>query len=268
MLGLTGILYVLGGRVGLELAIVHASAVWPATGIAIGMMLLVVLRVWSAVLVGAALFNFQTSGDASSSIIIALGNTLEGVATVWMIERFAGGRDAFSHFRNTLLFGIIVATAATLASVGLWSLVNAGVATHGIASTIWTTLWLGDLAGVAVATPLVVFAASSRAWSNVNWGHRFATFAVVVPGSAGAYFLNAPSPIALAFSLLALSWPVARLGLYVRQAITQAHGGSITIETTGLGQGTTVHVMLPLVASRPEKSPELKLAVHQPTFDS
>ena len=58
------VVYVLGGKLGLLFASVHASAtaVWPPTGIAIAALLLGGPRLWPGVLIGAFAANLTTTG--------------------------------------------------------------------------------------------------------------------------------------------------------------------------------------------------------------
>src|SRR2546426_10629880 len=74
--------YVLAGKLGLLLAFVHASAtaVWPPTGIALAAFLLLGYRVWPGIFLGAFLVNLTTAGSVATTIGIATGNTLEGLA--------------------------------------------------------------------------------------------------------------------------------------------------------------------------------------------
>src|SRR5712691_4386163 len=91
--------YFLAGKLGLKLALVHASAsaVWPCTGLALAAFLLLGYRVWPAILTGAFLVNLTTAGSVASSIGIAVGNTLEGVVGCYLVNRFARGRRAFDR---------------------------------------------------------------------------------------------------------------------------------------------------------------------------
>ena len=90
-------LYVLAGKLGLHFAFVHASvtAVWPPTGIALAAFLLFGPRVWPAVALGAFLVNVTTAGSVATSLGVAAGNTLEGLLSAWLVNRFAHGRYAF-----------------------------------------------------------------------------------------------------------------------------------------------------------------------------
>src|SRR6266568_3248296 len=100
--------YFIAGRLGLNLAFVNASAtpVWPCTGIG-----------------------------------IAVGNTLEGVAGAYLVNRFARGRRAFDRpqdvFAFTVLAGIVSTTIG--ATVGVTTLAFTGLARWAEYGAIWWT---------------------------------------------------------------------------------------------------------------------------------
>src|SRR5438309_195664 len=85
--------YVAAGMFGLSVASVNksASAVWPATGIALAALLVLGYRVWPAIFLGAFVVNIVTAGTVATSLGISLGNTLEGVLGCYLVRRFAGG---------------------------------------------------------------------------------------------------------------------------------------------------------------------------------
>ncbi len=98
--------YFIAGRLGLNLAFVNASAtpVWPCTGIAFAAFVLLGYDVWPAVLAGSVLVNITTAGSAATAIGIAVGNTLEGVAGAYLVNRFARGRRAFDRPQDVFAF--------------------------------------------------------------------------------------------------------------------------------------------------------------------
>src|SRR5260370_35190574 len=73
---------------------VSGTPVWPNTGLARAAMLILGIRVWPAVLVGAFLANLTTAGSGATSLGIAVGNTLEAVVGAYLVSRFASGRRA------------------------------------------------------------------------------------------------------------------------------------------------------------------------------
>src|ERR1700676_597381 len=85
------VVYFVAGKLGLQLAYVHASAtaVWPCTGIAIAALLVFGYRIWPGILIGAFFVNLTIAGSVQTSIAIAAGNTLEGLTACYMVQRFA-----------------------------------------------------------------------------------------------------------------------------------------------------------------------------------
>src|SRR6266508_5389879 len=162
--GLTFVLlvaaYFVAGKLGLQLASVNASAtaVWPPTGIAIAALLLIGLDLWPAILVGAFAVNLTTSGDLPSSIGIAIGNTLEAVIATLLVQRWAGGREAFERPHDVIAFAFLAAVVATAvsATVGVMSLAVSGLASWSDFAPIWFTWWMGDASGALLITPAIV----------------------------------------------------------------------------------------------------------------
>lgn len=152
--------YFLAGKLGLSFAFVNssASAVWPPTGIAIAALLLFGRRLWPAVFIGAFLVNATTAGPMWTSTTIALGNTLEAVIGVALVQRFAGGAVCFD--RSHTLFWFVVCAGvlgtAVSASVGVVTLVLSGNAQWSEFEAIWITWWLGDAVGALAISPLIV----------------------------------------------------------------------------------------------------------------
>src|SRR5678809_579200 len=66
VLGLLTVLYFYAGKLGLSLAFINpsATAVWPPAGMALAAFLILGDYVWPAILLGAFLVNFMTSGSA------------------------------------------------------------------------------------------------------------------------------------------------------------------------------------------------------------
>ncbi len=113
VLGLAAI-YLLTGKLGLLLAFVHASAtaVWPPTGIALAAFLLLGYRVWPGIFLGAFLVNLTTAGSLATTLSIATGNTLEGLAGAYLVNRWAHGVHAFDRPPDVLKFAALAALAS------------------------------------------------------------------------------------------------------------------------------------------------------------
>src|SRR5207248_6720099 len=85
------LIFFFGGKPGLKLAFLHASAspVWPPAGVALGALLVLGYKTWPALFVGAFLVNVTTAGNSGTSLAIAAGNTLEALCGAWLVNRFA-----------------------------------------------------------------------------------------------------------------------------------------------------------------------------------
>src|SRR2546423_2633312 len=144
---LTG-LYVLGGKFGLSLAFVNASAsaVWPPTGLALAALLLRGNRLWPAIFLGAFVVNISTQGSVLMSLAIAAGNTCEAMFGAWLVRRFAHGLRAFDrvHTISYFVVGAALLSTAVSATIGVSSLLCAGFLPREYFTPVWLTWWLGD----------------------------------------------------------------------------------------------------------------------------
>jgi diguanylate cyclase (GGDEF)-like protein len=154
------VVYFVAGKLGLQLAYVQASAtaVWPCTGIAMAALLVFGYRVWPGILIGAFLVNLTTAGTVATSIAIAAGNTLEGLAGCYLVNRFARGKDAFVRAQDIFKFALFAGMIATAvsATIGVGTLAAAGFANWEAFGSIWCTWWLGDAVGAVTVTPLLL----------------------------------------------------------------------------------------------------------------
>jgi len=153
-------LYVAGAKIGLLLAFVNpsATAVWPPTGLALAALLLFGIQLWPGIFLGALLANITTAGSLWTSCGIAFGNTLEAVAGVYLINRFAGGVHAFDRPQDVLKFAALAGLASTAlsATVGVTTLYLGGLAAFSECEEIWFTWWLGDMGGALVVAPALI----------------------------------------------------------------------------------------------------------------
>ena len=157
---LLAVVYFVLCKLGLALAFVHPSstAIWPGTGIALAVFLLTGKRMWPGVLLGAFFVNLTTAGTPLTSLAIAFGNTLEGLLGAYLVQRFANGRNAFEHVRDTFKFGVLAGAAAPIvaATIGVTALSLGGYAPWAEFKPIWLTWWLGDGTGALLIAPLII----------------------------------------------------------------------------------------------------------------
>jgi PAS domain S-box-containing protein len=224
LIGIAGVYFALA-KFGLGLASINPSAtpIWPATGFALGVMLLWGLRVCPAIFVAAFAVNATTAGTLATSAAIALGNTLEGVVGAYLLTRWSGGINTFTTPAGIARFALVSAGPATVisASVGVLTLSAAGFAQWANFSNIWMTWWLGDVAGALVVTPVVVLWVVRLRQGLRSFAHRDVLETIGVYVLAVAVGLVAFSPLLdhydirgpLGFlSILPLLWAALRRG--------------------------------------------------------
>ncbi|PYI81475.1 MAG: hypothetical protein DMF05_02595 [Verrucomicrobia bacterium] len=116
LIGVFAIIYVIAGKIGLNLASLHANAlpVWPPAGIALAAIVLLGYRAWPAIFVGAFIANLTTAGDVATSVAIATGNTVEAIAGAWLVNRFGDGKTVFDRPQGVFKFALAAAISAVI----------------------------------------------------------------------------------------------------------------------------------------------------------
>src|SRR6267143_1911635 len=154
-------LYFLAAKLGLSLASLNASVspVWPPTGVAIALGLLLGYRTIPGVLLGALLANYLlTDVSLATATGISIGNTLEAITAVYLVRRFVGSRNPFQRAIDVLKFVVFAAILSTAirATIGDVSLCLSGSASWNNFGSLWLTWWAGDSVGALVVTPLIL----------------------------------------------------------------------------------------------------------------
>jgi signal transduction histidine kinase len=180
-IGIVGVAYFIAGKLGLTLASINASAspVWPPTGIALAVLVILGYRTWPAILLGAFLVNLTTAGNVATSVGIAAGNTLEAVCGAALVNKFAGGIHAFDRAQGVFKFALAAMVGAVIsATLGVTILALGGFANWTTYGAIWMTWWLGNVTGGLLFAPLIIlwFVAPDRRW------HRSEVFEVTLLG--------------------------------------------------------------------------------------
>src|SRR6266436_29469 len=103
------VVYFCTAKLGLRFAYVNpsATALWAPTGITLAAFLIFGFRVWPGAFLGAFFANLTTAGSVLTSISIATGNTLEGVAGCYLVCRFARGQQAFKRAQDIFKFAFL-----------------------------------------------------------------------------------------------------------------------------------------------------------------
>ena len=142
-----GIACYVSARLGLLLQLpgTNASAIWPSSGIGLAALLLLGKHVWPGIAVAAFFANLLTLPMASPAVaatMIAIGNTLEQLLALALIQRVSGAANPFERTRHALGFAAATVVAGLLAAtVGVTTLHLAGVIDAATYRPAWMT-WL------------------------------------------------------------------------------------------------------------------------------
>jgi PAS domain S-box-containing protein len=159
------IAYLAAAKVGLELSVAQGvvTPVWAPTGIALAALILLGVRLWPGVLLGAFLANVTSGASLAESAAISAGNTAEAVVGAVLLVR-VGLRPQLDRVRDVLALIVLGAMAAPAISAtnGVTTLLVSGdVAATDYASR-WLLWWSGDAMGALVVAPLLLVWATTR----------------------------------------------------------------------------------------------------------
>jgi PAS domain S-box-containing protein len=152
--------YVGAAKVGLDLDVARGviTPVWGPSGIALAALLILGLRFWPAVALGAFIANVTSDSSVGVSAAIAVGNTLEAVFGTALVRR-VGFRPELDRVRSVLaltVFGAVLSTAvAATNGVTVLTIANERPDSYGTAWVLW---WFGDAVGALMVAPLILVA--------------------------------------------------------------------------------------------------------------
>ncbi|MEO5845281.1 MAG: CHASE domain-containing protein, partial [Caldimonas sp.] len=166
-LALTALAYFATGLAAMKLAIppAFAAPLYPAAGIALASVLVFGRRMLAGVAIGAlaVALSVMTPRDLASPATGALAFTL---ALAAVLQAAAGALLVRRFVRQPLTLTLPREVASFLACCAASSVVNATLATAALRAggfitaanhgATWATWWLGDLAGLLIATPIVL----------------------------------------------------------------------------------------------------------------
>ncbi|GGK67425.1 EAL domain-containing protein [Amphritea balenae] len=152
--------YFLVARVSLLLAVDgYASPVWPPTGISLAILFLVGKKFWPGITLGAFATNMQVDGSVQLAAQIAIGNTLEAVIGVWLIDRIIRRRYFLNHSRAVFIFLFIVLLACSISAlIGALTILHWPMESISFKDffRLYSTWWIGDVVGAIVLMPLAL----------------------------------------------------------------------------------------------------------------
>ncbi len=162
--GVLAAVYFGAARLGLSLQAAHGNAtpVWAPAGIALAALLLVGLRMWPGIALGAFFGTLSTGAPVAAALGVGVGNTVEGLLAAYVLTRFLDFRASLERVRDVLSLAVAGALGSTLigATIGLTSLWLAGVMSSRDYWSVWGLWWFGDAMSILLVTPLLL------AWSR------------------------------------------------------------------------------------------------------
>ena len=140
------------------------ASVWPASGLALAVLLLRPKRQWAKLLavifVTNAAGNLHGGNSLPVSLGYALANTLEAGLGAWVLTALCKSKITFERTREVLALLVVAAVMN-----GITALLGATVsvlAFHSLFTHSWMVWWAADGLGIVLVTPLIVSWAKDR----------------------------------------------------------------------------------------------------------
>ena len=148
------------GKLGNVLPIISGGVgpVWPASGIALSVLLLFGYQIWPGVAAGAFLLAFLSPISHIAATVYAAGTTLAALTAVFLLHRVVNFHASLSRLRDALGLIVFGAFGSGIISASIGVSVLYGVHVRGWSGfgSAWLIYWLGDSTGVLLVTPLVL----------------------------------------------------------------------------------------------------------------
>src|ERR1051325_1373698 len=152
--------YFAAARVGLLAAVAQpvVSSAWPPSGVALAVLLVLGVRLWPGIALGALLLDWTAGVSALGAAGIASGNTLEAVAAAWLLTRVVDFRPSLERVRDVIALVVVAALASTTLSptLGVGSLWASGAVAPDPLPRLWFVWWSGDALGDVLVAPVLL----------------------------------------------------------------------------------------------------------------
>ncbi|MGV9788339.1 MASE1 domain-containing protein [Streptomyces sp. NPDC004673] len=189
--------YFAAGRLGLLCKLTVDGAVvtpiWPPTGVAVAALLILGVRYWPGVSLGAYFIVLSLDTPVLYSLGYLVGNTLAPLVAVVLLRR-AGFRTDLRRLRDGLALVFLGALGAMLISstLGVVLLVVTDRMPAHTFWTVWLAWWVGDAMGVLLVTPfLLLLSHAEGPLPRARWREAAALAVVaacVVPPAVFSHF--------------------------------------------------------------------------------
>lgn len=165
------VIYFMTAKFGLSLAHTtrQITAVWPPSGLALVVLLLLGYSYWPAIVLGAFAANWSDNEPVLVAAVIAVGNTLEAVAGAWIVKRLGNGGRRMNTPRMAGAVGVAaVLSSLVAATIGSLSLVLGHVITRQSWASNWFTWWAGDVLGIVLFAPTLLVLLDREAYRQAR----------------------------------------------------------------------------------------------------
>jgi PAS domain S-box-containing protein len=145
-------------KLGTSLEVAHGviTPVWAPSGIALAALLVLGVRFWPAVAIGAFTANATSGATIAVAAGIAVGNTLAAVVGALLIQRigFTATLDRVRSVLALVVGGAVVSTMVSATNgVTVLTLADDLQDSYGSAWLLW---WFGDAVGILVVAPILL----------------------------------------------------------------------------------------------------------------
>ena len=233
------LVYFLAAQVGLAfLATPSDVAVfWPASGIAVGVLVAAGRRagvaVVAGVVVGTVAANLTSDRSLLTSVLKGFCNAGESVLMAWLLDRWFGQPFAFTDLRRVAGFFAAAALAAATSAIGGAVTITAFHISAPFLDA-WRTWFLSDSIGIVVVAPLLIELCQLKREqpSRVELTEGAALLALTA--LASMYAVSHPTGTWLSFDADAIVFPLL-LWMTVRNQRAFAIAGAFVVSLVVMG---------------------------------
>ncbi|MFB6618303.1 MASE1 domain-containing protein [Streptomyces sp. NPDC085524] len=191
----------------------QVTPLWPPTGIAVASLLLLGLRVWPGIALGAFLVNVPLGPSLLAVLAITAGNTLAPVCSYALLRRtrFRPELDRLQDALGLIFLGALTGMLVS-ATVGSGTLAVSGELSAGEFWPTWSVWWTGDAMGVLVVTPVLLVLRFAR-WPKGAPPSRWAEGLLLAAATVFVGFLEISNAPLLFLGFPLLIWAAFRFQL-------------------------------------------------------
>jgi len=147
------------------------ATVWPASGLALGVLLVWGRGLWPGIALGSLALGIGAGLTPLQALFYAVGSSLESWLGATLLMRFAGPRPGLGRLGEVLAFvgwGAIVSTAVGVITITTLLMMPVSTASAAARELEPWAVWLGHAIGVLLITPVMLTFANGRSPSKLK----------------------------------------------------------------------------------------------------